>query len=262
MLQVSSSIQSKLWLCMHYASLWLFALIIFCTPWDFLTALMFLTGCESYFDSLHPQCHSFYWWNPGALSTLCSTELLSAEQQSDGGHSVVSDSSTVKLQPFSCKYVWIWFCLKLNTARFNFNNPSCLKCFNGLVKQLYKHCGISQHVCQCNISAINQCLIIISAFGPPAVIFVELVSPKLTHRALDKFSPLIPCSDRVLQQDKCSIGHISSQPPPHAQSSPFLLSLLYTSVSPASLSWVFWSHCISLQLVLFVLALDVEAESF
>lgn len=100
MLQVSSSTQSKLWLCMHYASLWLFALNIFCTPWDFLTALMFLTGCESYFDSLHPQCHSFYWWNPGALSTLCSTGLSSAEQQSDGGHSVVSDSSTVKLYLF------------------------------------------------------------------------------------------------------------------------------------------------------------------
>lgn len=51
-------------------------------------------------------------------------------------------------------------------------------------------------------------------------------------------------------------------PLPHAQSSPFLLSLLCTSISAASLSWVFWSHCISPQLLLFVLALDVEAESF
>lgn len=88
MLQVSSATQSKLWLCILHA-------LFFCTHWDFLTALMFLTGCESYIDSLHPQCHSFYWWNPGALSTLCSTGLSSAKQQSDGGHSVVSNSSTV-----------------------------------------------------------------------------------------------------------------------------------------------------------------------
>lgn len=94
MLQVRSP-QSELWLCLHYVSLWLFDLILLRTHWGFLTALMLLTGCESYFDSHHPQCHSFYWWNPGALSTLCPAGLSSAEQQPYGGHCVVSDSLTV-----------------------------------------------------------------------------------------------------------------------------------------------------------------------
>lgn len=67
--------------------------------------LLFLTGRESHIDSLHPQCHSFYRWNPGALSTLCSTRLPSAEQQSDRGRSVVS---YCKLdQPFQLDSVWI-----------------------------------------------------------------------------------------------------------------------------------------------------------
>lgn len=71
----------------------------------FLSGLLFLTGRESHIDSLHPQCHSFYWWNPGALSTLCSTRLPSGEQQSDGGHSVVSYCKFERL--FKLDSVWI-----------------------------------------------------------------------------------------------------------------------------------------------------------
>lgn len=90
MLQVISSTLSKLQLYAHYSSFWHFDLIIFFV----LTGFMFLTGCEGHIDSLHPQCHSFYWRNPGAFSTVCSTRLPSAEQ-SGGGHSVVSAVSTI-----------------------------------------------------------------------------------------------------------------------------------------------------------------------
>lgn len=72
----------------------------------FLSGLfLFLTGREGHIDLLHPQCHSFYWWNPGALSTLCSTRLPSAEQQSDGGHSVVSYCKFER--PFELDSVWM-----------------------------------------------------------------------------------------------------------------------------------------------------------
>lgn len=64
---------------------------IFFVPIEiFCTALIFFTGRKRYLDSLHPECYSFYWWNPGALSTFCSTGPSSAKQQSYGGHSVVS----------------------------------------------------------------------------------------------------------------------------------------------------------------------------
>lgn len=88
MLQVISSTLSKLQLYAHYSSFW-HMIIVFV-----LTGLMFLTGREGHIDSLHPQCHSFYWRNPGALSTVCSTRLPSAEQ-SDGGHRLVSAVATI-----------------------------------------------------------------------------------------------------------------------------------------------------------------------
>lgn len=124
------------------------------------------------------------------------------------------------------------------------------------------------------VNVIKQSLIIMSAFGAAASQFSLLVwsswsgcchlqtgQSQLPHCALDEFSALILCSASVLQRDECSIGHIRPQPTlmPRAL---FLLSALYTSVSLASLFWIFWSHCFSLQLGLFVLTLDVQACPF
>lgn len=98
MLQVSSFPQSKTLhsLCYYFGIY---------THQKVLTGLMFLTGCESHIDSLHPECHSFYWWNPGALSTLCSIGLSSAEQQPGGGHSLVSTARrSWEFRPYSFKY--------------------------------------------------------------------------------------------------------------------------------------------------------------